>query len=362
MDTGFGSRKPWSPAYSPTAIFILSKEKAPTEIEASIVYALDCVWRISPFQGPRARRPEATVSEIQVLLATQEHPTVASTPDTARAAVARAEPLPIVAVPDVEHAEVAIRVCDWLHPDEHPLILGLVRILQTQLWTNFGRAGVETVLVSPLVDFGTSATVGQTEVLRSDQDQFDFSLGVTRLEGGLAEDVVSPVAHAVATVLEGLLEARTILDAGAQLDGLPDLHVGRHLGEPEMETALDVQEMLVERPVPGGIAWLRALEKPEGLVEPVTQVVEASRLLEVLRGQRRNDDVDVIPKQLPHLSCTTDLLDQSIELSASQVSHRKPFTSRSHGNLLGLIRPVSVCLLSEAGAMTKVVTARKPRF
>ncbi len=288
------------------------------------------------------RVQEKQVADDQVLLATHEDETAVSIPDEVRAAAAAVEPRTTVRPSDVEHAEAAIRVGNGLHGHDDPFVHGLVGVLQTQLRADFCWAEFETELDGLVADLLVGGVALEAEFGHRHPDQVDFLLGHARREGGLAEDVVRPVADFHSSGLEGIAETCSVLDACAEFDGLPDLELVRHLGEPHLEQILNSQESLVQLGMPCGIPNLRNDKERKCLVQGLTDDVETSWCLRVLRRQSRHHDTNVISKNLTGLVRTTNLLDESVELAAGHVSNSKPFTGRSHRNLLGLMCPVSV--------------------
>jgi hypothetical protein len=173
----------------------------------------------------KGSRNSSKIPRIQGLLArTHEQPAVVGAPDVDGKTIVAAEPQAAPDVRDVEHARATARVSDRFHADEHPLVQGLILVLQTQLRTDFGRAELETELDRPLVDLATGGTIREAELRDRDVDEieFEFDLLDRRPEGGLSEDVVRVVADLSARLLDGLAELISTRETRAELDGLPD--------------------------------------------------------------------------------------------------------------------------------------------
>lgn len=153
---------------------------------------------------------------------THEQPAVVGVPDAVGTTMAAVEPQAALVVPDVEHVEATARESDRLHADEHPLVQGLILVLQTQLGTDLRRTELEAELDRTLVDLATSSTLREAELRDRDVDEIEFDLLGRRPEGGLSEDVVRIAADLPARLFDGLAELIRILQTRAELDGLPD--------------------------------------------------------------------------------------------------------------------------------------------
>ncbi len=149
-----------------------------------------------------------------------------ATPEVVRAAAAAAEPLPAAVVAlDAEHVEAATRAGDRLHRNEEPFALRLVLILQAELGTDFRGTEIEADLLRAVVDLLAGSAILETKLLDGADHKLDFALGVARHEGGLAEDVVCPVADAT-DLVQGFAEVVSGFEAGAELERAPGLEVG----------------------------------------------------------------------------------------------------------------------------------------
>lgn len=189
----------------------------------------------SKFQGSK----ETQGTQFSVLLvAPHEHPAEVSRPEVVRAAEVAVEPATIVVVLDEEHAEAIERVADGLHTDEETLASGLVLILQTQLGTHLCGAELETERESPFVDVLPRRSLLEAQVGDRHVDEVERHLGVTRREGGIAEDVVAPHADLIAVGLESSAEVSGGLETRTELDGLPDRELGGRLGRTETREEL----------------------------------------------------------------------------------------------------------------------------
>lgn len=164
-----------------------------------------------------------------LLARTNEDEAVVGTPKAVRVAVVAVEPTLTVAMPDEEHAEVfkGVRIVDGFHPDQEPLALRLVRILQTQLRSDLCGTELETRAQRSFDDVPTVGPVFEAEVHHRHIHEVHVHLRFADPESGLAEDVIAPVAYAVAGTRECLAELVGGLETGAELDGLPDVELGR---------------------------------------------------------------------------------------------------------------------------------------
>ncbi len=160
-----------------------------------------------------------------LLARTNEHETVEAEPKVIRAAIVAAEPQPVVIAFHAEHAEVAGRVADGLHGDDEPLTQRLVPVLETELGADFCGTELESVLETPLADVLEGGAILEAELGHRGANEIELHLGVAHREGGLAENVRSPVADAAA-VTEYSTEIVRGLKARAELDGLPGLELG----------------------------------------------------------------------------------------------------------------------------------------
>ncbi len=204
-----------------------NKKKSPTHRCAELRDTLSPKLR-SKFQGSK----ETKGSKTEVLLARKdEDEAVAAIPEVVRVTAAAAEAqLAIVATPDTEHLEVAVRVGNRFHPDEEPFAFRLVLVLQTQLRTDFVRAELEAELDGTVVDVRTFGTLFEAEVGHGDKYEVHFRFFGSRRESGLAEDVVPPVADVHSALLNGFAEVVCVFGTSAEFDGfpyLPDLRSSR---------------------------------------------------------------------------------------------------------------------------------------
>lgn len=91
MDTGFGSWKPWSPSYSPTAEFILSKSKNPAQVSCRVPVDayLESVSTKLPIQGPSSKGPRGPkVQKSEDLVTCEQSRRAIAAPPTAQPAAA----------------------------------------------------------------------------------------------------------------------------------------------------------------------------------------------------------------------------------------------------------------------------------
>src|SRR3990167_615003 len=86
------------------------------------------------------------------LLARNKEERVLGIPPAPWPPTARPEPSAILIVSKDEDAQIAIGVQNRFHGNLQPLALRLARILQTELWADFGWAEVETKLVGASVN------------------------------------------------------------------------------------------------------------------------------------------------------------------------------------------------------------------
>lgn len=157
------------------------------------------------------------VSELQGLLATDEHPTVAAIPTVAGATKA-SQPGTVPAPLDAEDAQEAAGTRNRIHCHQEPFVHRLVLVLQAQLRANFGRTELEAELLSRFVCLGDGTAVRETEFGVREDDQIDLS----RLGGNVSlfENVAAPVTDAVASLFELFTQVLVGL-VGTELDGHP---------------------------------------------------------------------------------------------------------------------------------------------
>lgn len=86
---------------------------------------------------------ESQGSQVRVLLlATKEDEKGTTTPNIASIAAASVEPASVAIAYNAEQVGAALRVSEGFHRNDKLFALRLVRVLQTQLWTDFGWAEV----------------------------------------------------------------------------------------------------------------------------------------------------------------------------------------------------------------------------
>jgi len=110
-----------------------------------------------------------------VLLArTNEDEAVEPTPEVVWAAVAAAKPQLVPIVYDVEDVQAAIGTADGFHGDEHPLVLRLVLVLETQLGTHLCGTELEATLESAVADVLVGGAVLEAELGDRDEDEVEL--------------------------------------------------------------------------------------------------------------------------------------------------------------------------------------------
>src|SRR3989344_2295263 len=114
MKTGFGSKKPWSPTYSPSTRIIITKSPAQSGREIKLGQSSENKEQETRYKylGLGRYRTET------------EDNTKAEIPDTTRTGTAGAQPTPAARVAlYTEHARTAVGISDWLH--RHPQSLAI---------------------------------------------------------------------------------------------------------------------------------------------------------------------------------------------------------------------------------------------
>ena len=185
----------------------------------------------------KGQKIQETKSNLKLLARENEHEATAAAPEAVRVVIERVEPQNAAIVRDVEHAEIAVRDGKRLHADKQPLVFRLILVLQTQLGTDFVWAELEATLFGGRVDVFERSSVLEAQVLDTDDDEVHIHLFGSHAEGGFAEDVVGPVTNTHALVLHGLTKAVGV-QSRTDGDPLPDLRVGRNLGQ-DLEDLLE---------------------------------------------------------------------------------------------------------------------------
>lgn len=170
-----------------------------------------------------------------MLLATHEDEATVSVPEAASVAVAAAEPQPAVAVNHREDGAAAVRVDDGFHCDAEPFIFRLVAIREAQGWSDFGGTKLEPHLHRTGGDVVVAGSFLEAEIGNGEDDEVHIRLLLCAGEGGLAEDVVCPVADATTCRLECLAVLVGVLP-GPELHGLPDRQVADRSTDREFTT------------------------------------------------------------------------------------------------------------------------------
>jgi hypothetical protein len=142
-------------------------------------------------KGLKTRFKKNQASKPKALLASTEDEARNTKPDEVRVGTAGAEPKPVAAASNVEHAKIAIGVFDGLHHDPKPLTVRLIEILLPKGWTDFCRTEI-TDQLDGVENLRGSRLVLARELLDRRDAERDVFFGLCQRKRRFAENVLRP--------------------------------------------------------------------------------------------------------------------------------------------------------------------------
>ena len=128
----------------------------------------------------RQTSPKSKDPKLQELLAADKHPEGAAKPDATRLVVVATQPQNVVVASDTEHAEATIEVRDRIHPNENPLVVGLILVLLSQIGTDLGGTLVKSKTSGSCEYFCNRCIIFARDLLGCEKDKMDGLLGLAK--------------------------------------------------------------------------------------------------------------------------------------------------------------------------------------